>query len=145
LLLILEINMETYAYSIVGVLALCLLSILLAVYSGASKGRAGALSGPVVPGDDNNLLYRIDRAHMNSVEALAPFVVPALLAMMVGVGSTTLAVLVWTFAVIRLIHLIVYLRGGKAAKGGSVRTILYVAGALVTAVLIIVTGAAAIY
>jgi uncharacterized MAPEG superfamily protein len=91
------------------------------------------------------ICFTVSTAHMNSVEALAPFVVPALLAMMVGVGSTTLAVLVWTFAVIRLIHLIVYLRGGKAAKGGSVRTILYVAGALVTAVLIIVTGAAAIY
>jgi hypothetical protein len=32
---------------------------------------------------------------MNSVEALAPFVV---LAMMVGVGPTTLAVLVWSMS-----------------------------------------------
>jgi hypothetical protein len=31
---------------------------------------------------------------MNSVEALAPFVVPAVLAMMIGVAPTTLAVLV---------------------------------------------------
>ncbi|MDL2398197.1 MAPEG family protein [Rhizobium mayense] len=136
--------MEAYMLSIVGVLALCLLSILLAVYSGSSKGRAGALSGPVLPADDDNPLYRIDRAHMNSVEALAPFVVPAALAMMVGVGPTTLAVLVWTYTAIRLVHLAIYLRGGKAARGGSVRTILYVAGALVTAVLIVVTGVAAI-
>lgn len=41
--------MEAYWLSIVGVLALCLLSVLLAVYSGASKGRAGGLSGPVIP------------------------------------------------------------------------------------------------
>jgi hypothetical protein len=74
--------MEVYTLSIIGVLALCLLSVLLAIYSGSSKGRAGALSGPVLPTDDNNLLYRIDRAHMNSVEALAPFVVPVLLAML---------------------------------------------------------------
>jgi uncharacterized MAPEG superfamily protein len=137
--------MEAYTFSVIGVLALCLLSILLAIYSGSSKGRAGLLSGPVLPADDNNLLYRIDRIHMNSVEALAPFVVPAVLAMMVGVGPTTLAVLVWTQVVIRLIHLMVYLRGGNAAKGGSVRTILYVSGALVTLVLIVVTGWAAIY
>lgn len=83
--------MEAYSLSIVGVLAVCLLSILLAIYSGSSKGRAGALSGPVLPADDGNLLYRIDRVHMNSVEALAPFVVPAVLAMLVGVGPTTLA------------------------------------------------------
>jgi uncharacterized MAPEG superfamily protein len=136
--------MEAYWFSIVGVLTLCLLSVLLAIYSGSSKGRAGALSGPVLPADDDNLLYRIDRVHMNSVEALAPFVVSALLAMMVGVGPATLAALVWLHLAIRLVHLGVYVRGGNAAKGGSVRTILYVSGALVTLVLVIVTGWAAI-
>jgi uncharacterized MAPEG superfamily protein len=98
----------------------------------------------VLPADDGNLLYRIDRVHMNSVEALAPFVVPAVLAMMVGVKPITLAVLVWLHVAIRLIHLAIYLRGGDAAKGGSVRTILYVSGALVTLILIVVTGWAAI-
>jgi uncharacterized MAPEG superfamily protein len=137
--------LEAYTLSIVGVLALCLLSILLAIHSGSSKGRAGALSGPVLPADDRNLLYRIDRAHMNSVEALAPFVVPAVLAMLVGVGPTTLAVLVWVHVAIRLIHSAIYLRGGNAAKGGSVRTILYVSGALVAVALIVVTGWTAIY
>jgi len=136
--------MEAYWLSILGLLALCLLSVLLAVYSGSSKGRAGALSGPVLPADDTNLLYRIDRAHMNSVEALAPFVVPAVLAMMSGVGPATLATLVWLHLAIRLLHLAVYLRGGKAAKGGSFRTLLYVSGALVTLVLIVATGWAAI-
>ena len=137
--------MAAYSLSIFGVLFLCLLSIVLAVYSGSSKGRAGALSGPVLPLDDDNLLYRIDRIHLNTVEALPPFVVPALLAMMVGVRPVTLATLVWIYVAIRLIHLAVYLRGGNAAKGGSIRTILYVSGALVTTVLIAVTAAAAIH
>jgi uncharacterized MAPEG superfamily protein len=136
--------MAAYSLSIVGVLVLCLLSILLAVYSGSSKGRAGALSGPVLPANDDNLLYRIDRVHMNAVEALTPFVVPAVLAMMVGVGPTTLAALVWIYIAIRLIHVAVYLRGGNAAKGGSIRTILYVSGALVTVVLMVITAVAAI-
>ncbi|MBR0875048.1 MAPEG family protein [Bradyrhizobium tropiciagri] len=136
--------MAAYSFSVVGVLALCLLPIVLAVYSGSSKGRAGALSGPVLPLDDGNLLYRIDRAHMNMVEALPPFVVPALLAMRVGVGPVTLATLVWIYVAIRLIHVAIYLRGGNAAKGGSIRTILYVSGALVTVVLIAVTAVAAI-
>src|SRR3954452_25312480 len=69
--------MTAHGLSIVGVLVLCLLSIFLAVYSGFSKGRAGALSGPVLPLDDDNLLYRIDRVHMNAGEALPPFVVPS--------------------------------------------------------------------
>jgi uncharacterized MAPEG superfamily protein len=82
---------------------------------------------------------------MNSVEALTPFVVPALLAMMVGVGPASLATIVWIYISIRLIHVAVYLRGGNAAKGGSIRTILYVAGALVTIVLIVTTLLAAIH
>jgi uncharacterized MAPEG superfamily protein len=136
--------MAAYSLSIVGVLVLCLLSIVLAVYSGSSKGRAGALSGPVLPLDDDNLLYRIDRVHLNAVEALPPFVLPALLAMMVGTRPVTLATLVWIYVAIRLIHVAVYLRGGKAAKGGGIRTILYVSGALVTIVLIAITTVAAI-
>ena len=136
--------MDIYWLSILGVLILCLLSVLLAVFSGSAKGRAGLLSGPVLPADDANRLYRIDRAHLNSVEALAPFVVPAVLAMIVGVGPAVLGTLVWLHLAIRLVHLAVYLRGGRAAKGGSYRTILYVSGALVTLVLIVVTGVAAI-
>jgi uncharacterized MAPEG superfamily protein len=137
--------MAAYSLSIVGVLVLCFLSILLAVYSGSSKGRAGALSGPVLPADDDNLLYRIDRIHMNAVEALTPFVVPAVLAMLVGVRSATLATLVWIYIAVRLTHVAVYLRGGNAAKGGSIRTVLYVSGALVTIILIAVTTVAAIH
>ncbi len=137
--------MQVYALSVVGVLALCLMSVLLAIHSGYSKGRAGALSGPVLPADDNNRLYRIDRVHMNSVEALAAFVVPATLAMMVGVRPITLAALVWLHVAIRLTHVVIYSRGGTVAKGGSLRTVLYVSGALVTLILIVVTGWAAIY
>jgi len=137
--------MEAYTSSIVGVLALCLLSVILAVNSGYSKGRAGALSGPVFPADDENRLYRIDRVHLNSVEALAPFVVPAVLAMMVGVRPNVLAALVWVYVALRLAHVVIYLRGGSAAKGGSIRTILYVSGAMVTVALVIVTGWAALF
>lgn len=132
--------MEDYAVSIIGILALCLLSVLLAILSGSSKGRSGALSGPVIPADDTNPLYRIDRVHMNSVESLAPFAIPAVLAMLVGVVPALLSLLVWGHLAIRLAHLAVYLRGGNAARGGSVRTVLYVAGALVTMMLIVATG-----
>jgi uncharacterized MAPEG superfamily protein len=111
----------------------------------ASKGRSGALSGPVLPADEDNLLYRIDRVHMNAVEALTPFVVPSVLAMLMGVRPATLATLVWIYIAIRLTHVAVYLRGGNAAKGGSIRTVLYLSGALATVILIAVTTVAAIH
>jgi uncharacterized MAPEG superfamily protein len=133
-----------YAAAIIGLLALCLVSLLLAVFSGASKGRAGLLAGPVADARDDNRLYRIDRVHMNSVEALAPFAVPVVLAMLVGVDATLLAGLVWTHVALRLVHLAIYLRGGKPATGGSLRTILYVTSALVTLAVIILTALAAL-
>lgn len=131
--------MEVYWLSILGVLALCSLLVVLAIHSGSSKGFAGAWQDRWSRQTTIIGLYRIDRVHMNSVEALAPFVVPAALAMMVGVGAASLATLVWTHLAIRLLHLGIYLRGGNAAKGGSVRTILYVSGARV-----FVTGWAAL-
>jgi uncharacterized MAPEG superfamily protein len=137
--------MAAYSLSIVGVLVLCATSILLAINAGYSKGRAGALSGPVLPADDANRLYRIDRVHLNGVEALTPFAVPVVLAMWIGVAPALLAGLVWLHVAIRLVHVVIYLRGGNAAKGGSVRTILYVSGALVTLALIVVTGIAALF
>ena len=137
-------QLAQYSMSMVGVLALCLLSLVLALYSGRSKGAAGALSGPVLDARDDNKLYRIDRVHMNSVEALTPFAVAALIAMLVEVTPVLLAGLVWLHVAIRLVHLIVYLRGGEAAKGGHLRTVLYVSSALVTMVLIVVAGWAAI-
>ncbi|HEY0033055.1 MAG TPA: MAPEG family protein [Devosia sp.] len=136
--------MEAYSVSIVGVLLVCLISLGLAVYSGMSKGKAGLLAGPVMDVRDDNQLYRIDRVHMNSVEALAPFAVSAVIAMLTGVGPELLAVLVWLHLAIRLAHLVVYLRGGNAAKGGSVRTILYVTSGLVTLILIIAAAWAAV-
>ncbi len=132
--------MQIYWLSILGILALCLVSILLAIYSGVSKGRAGALAGPVVPANEDDRLYRIDRAHLNSVEALAVFVVPAILAMQVGVGPDLLATLVLLHLAIRVAHAAIYLRGGPAARGGHLRTGLYLSGAAVALILICVTG-----
>jgi uncharacterized MAPEG superfamily protein len=129
-----------YWLSVLGLLGLSGLSIVLALLSGASKGFAGALSGPVLPADDANRLYRIDRVHMNSVEALAPFVASAILAMMVGVAPALLAALVLAHLAIRLVHAAVYLRGGPSAKGGGLRTALYVAGAVLALALIVATG-----
>jgi uncharacterized MAPEG superfamily protein len=86
----------------------------------------------------------IPNRSLNSVEALGPFAISAVLAMFVGVGPVLLAALVWLHLVIRLGHLFVYLRGGEAAKGGKLRTVLYVAAGLVTILLILATAWSAV-
>lgn len=132
-----------YSASIYGLLVLCLVPLLLAGNAGRAKGAAGLPSGPVPDPGDDNPLHRIDRAHLNWVESLTAFVVPALLAMQVAIGPGFLAALVWLYVLFRLLHLFVYLRGGAAARGGSLRTGLYMLGMLVNVVLIGATGWAA--
>jgi uncharacterized MAPEG superfamily protein len=136
--------MEIYGWSVVGILTACAISLMLAVYSGISKGRAGLLAGPVADMRDDNRLYRIDRVHMNSVEALTPFAVSAVLGMLVGADAGVLASLIWLHVALRAVHLAIYLRGGEPAKGGKLRTILYVLSGLVTLGIIGVTGWAAL-
>lgn len=131
--------MELYASSIIGISLLCLMSILLSVYSGVSKGQAGQIAGPVADARDDNRLYRIDRVHMNGVEALAAFAVATVLAMISGVSPGLLAWLVWAHVAFRLVHGAVYLRGGNAAKGGNLRTVLHVGGSLATLAILVAT------
>ncbi|MDB5506973.1 MAG: hypothetical protein JWR75_1611 [Devosia sp.] len=131
-------NMDAYAPSIAGLLLLCILSLGLAVYSGMQKGKAGLVAGPVSDARDDNPLYRIDRAHMNSVEALTPLALAAVLAMLAGTAPLLLAALVWLYLLIRVAHVAVYLRGGEPARGGKLRTMLYLLSSFVTLVIVIV-------
>jgi uncharacterized MAPEG superfamily protein len=108
--------MAAYSLSIVGVLVLCLVFIVARGSFRVVNRQGGALSGPVPPADDDNPLYRIDRVHMNAVEALTPFVVPAVTAIMVGVRPATLATLVWVYIAIRLIHIAVYCAAAMPSK-----------------------------
>jgi uncharacterized MAPEG superfamily protein len=128
--------METYGLSIIGLLVLCLIPIVLANIVGPFKGRDKLIGGPVADARDDYVVFRLDRTHVNSVESIPVFIIPAILAMMVGIGPGYLAVLVWAFLAIRLVYAVVYVRGGAIAKGGNLRTVIHVLGSLVTIVLI---------
>jgi len=130
--------MGEYGSSVVGLSVLCLIPVILAGLSGPRKGRSGLIAGPVTDARDENPIYRLDRAHMNSVETLASFAVPAILAMSVGVSAGLLAALVWAQVVMRVVYTGIYLRGGTAAKGGNLRTALFI---LASAITVILTGA----
>ncbi len=135
--------METYDLSILGLLLICLLPIILVNIVEPCKGTAGVIGGPVSDARDENFLFRLDRTHVNSVEAIPSFVAPAILAMMalmVGGGPGLLAFLVWAFLVVRAVYCVVYLRGGAPAKGGN----LHVLGSLTASALIVAVAVAAL-
>ncbi|MGB8817187.1 MAG: MAPEG family protein [Rhizobiaceae bacterium] len=135
--------MEAYSAGILGLLLISLLPLIHANIVGPFKGKEGLVGGPVADARDENFLFRLDRAHNNTVESILPFVAPAILAIMLGVGPGLLAILIWAFLAIRVAYSVVYLRGGALAKGGSLRTILHVLGSLTTIVLIIIAALAA--
>jgi uncharacterized MAPEG superfamily protein len=136
--------MQVYTAAILGLLLICLLPLVLANIAGPFKGKAGLAGGPVADAREENFLFRLDRAHANTVESVLPFVAPAILAIMLGVSPGLLAMLVWAFLAIRVAYSIVYLRGGGLARGGSLRTILYVLGTLTTVALIVIAAIAAL-
>ena len=136
--------MQAYSAAVTGLLLICLLPLVLANLSGPFKGRAKLIGGPVADARDENFLFRLDRTHVNTVESVLPFVVPAILAMLIGVAPFTLALLVWAFLALRAIYAVVYLRGGSLAKGGSLRTGLHVLGSLTTIALMIIVAMAAL-
>jgi uncharacterized MAPEG superfamily protein len=124
--------MQAYSAAIIGLLLLCLLPLVLANMSGPFKGKAKLVGGPVADARDENFLFRLDRTHVNTVESIVPFVIPALLGMMLGIAPGILSALVWLFLALRALYAVVYLRGGSLAKGGSLRTALHVLGSLTT-------------
>jgi uncharacterized MAPEG superfamily protein len=134
--------MHAYSAGILGLLLICLLPLVLANIVGPFKGKEGAVGGPVADARDENFLFRLDRAHSNTVESILPFVAPAILAIMLGVGPGLLAMLVWAFLAIRVAYSFVYLRGGALAKGGSLRTALHVLGTLTTVALMVIAALA---
>lgn len=136
--------MQAYSAAVTGLLLICLLPLVLANLSGPFKGRAKLIGGPVADARDENFLFRLDRTHVNTVESVLPFVVPAILAILIGVAPFTLALLVWAFLALRAIYAVVYLRGGSLAKGGSLRTGLHVLGSLTTIALMIIVAMAAL-
>lgn len=135
--------MHAYSASIFGLLLISLLPLVLANIVGPAKGKAGLIGGPVADSRDENRLFRLDRTHANTVESIVPFVIPAILAIIVGAAPGILAAFVWVFLAIRVLYSIVYIRGGAAAKGGNLRTVLHVLGSLTTVATIIFAAMAA--
>ena len=113
---------------------------MLAGLVGPAKGKAGLPPGPVSAGGDDDRVWRIDRAHLNAVETLASFTVPAVLAILVGLGPLFLGVLVWAQVLLRLGFSVVYVRGGPLAATGNLRTTLFVLSSGVTIVLVLATA-----
>lgn len=70
--------------------------------------------GKFVPGKmDKSLghesfVFRSNRTFMNSLENVGQFIIPAVLAMFLGLFNMTLAIVIWIFAIARIGHMVAY-------------------------------------
>ncbi|GGW92230.1 MAPEG family protein [Alteromonas halophila] len=131
----------TYSISLWGLWLVGLTVVLQGIIAAVAHRRQSRY----VPGkvDDNlshdSFVFRSHRTFQNSLENLTPFLIPALLAMFVGVDPTTLSIIVWIFALSRLLHMCLYY-AIATEKNPSPRSYFYGIGLLATLSLYIVTA-----
>ncbi|QJR81560.1 MAPEG family protein [Alteromonas pelagimontana] len=131
----------TYNLSIWG-LWLILLTVFAQGFVAALAHRKQA--NPVPGKMDESLghesfIFRSYRTQQNSLENLAVFVIPALLAMFIGVAPDTLAIVVWVYAIARLFHMALYY-AIATNKNPSARSYFYLIGWLANLALFVIVA-----
>jgi len=95
---------------------LLLVQLLVADVAGV---RAHHGPGMPVPPDPKNFLFRAVRAHANTNESVAAFVLLALFGILSGATPSTLNALSWTYVAARVGHMGFYYAGIGLARSAS--------------------------
>lgn len=102
------------------------------VAAGAHRSQSQYVPGKVSDNlSHDSFVFRSHRTFHNSLENLAIFVVPALLAVFVSVNPTMLATTVWVYALARIGHMVLYYCMATE-RNPSPRSYFYLIGLLAT-------------
>ena len=131
----------TYGVSIWGLWLIGLTVVIQGVVAAvAHRQQSHYIPGKI---DDklshDSFVFRSHRTFHNSLENLTPFLLPALLAIFVGVAPVTLAAIVWTYAIARLVHMVLFY-AIATEKNPSPRSYFYGIGLLATLALYILVA-----
>ena len=129
--------LETYALSLVGLwLILTTITLQAIIATGAHRRQSKMVPGIVDPAlSHDSFVFRSDRTFRNSLENIAPFFGLSVLAMIAGFSPDRLAIVIWVYALARLLHMILYYRIATE-KNPSPRSYFYMIGLLTTFYLI---------
>ena len=89
--------------------------------------------------DHTSFVFRTHRTFHNSLENIIPFFGLVVIALMTGYGPNKLSVVVWLYAISRIIHMILYYKIATN-KNPSPRSIFWAIGFLATLYLMIDLG-----
>ena len=128
---------ETYTTSLIGLwLVLTTITLQAVIATGSHRRQSKMVPGIVDPAlSHDSFVFRSDRTFRNSLENIAPFFGLSVLAMIAGFSPDRLAIVVWVYALARLLHMILYYRIATE-KNPSPRSYFYMIGLLATIYLI---------
>ncbi|NMH61392.1 MAPEG family protein [Alteromonas ponticola] len=128
----------TYSLAIWGLWFILMLLFVQSMIATVAHRRQSHYVPGVV--DDNlsheSFVFRSHRTHQNSLENLPLIMFPSILAIMVGFNPTTLAIIVWIYAIARLLHMVLYY-AIATEKNPSPRSYFFIIGWLICGVLIV--------
>ena len=128
---------EYYAISLAGLwLVLTTITLQAVIATGAHRKQAKMVPGVVDPAlGHDSFVFRSDRTFRNSLENIVPFFGVSIVAILSEFSPDRLAIVIWVYAVARLIHMVLYYRSATE-KNPSPRSYFYMVGLLATFYLI---------
>lgn len=132
---------DAYTTALTGLwLVLATITVQALVAVAAHRRQKKMIPGIVDPklGHDS-FVFRSDRTFRNSLENIVPFFGLSVLAMLAGFSAERLAIVVWVFALARLVHMILYYRIATEVNP-SPRSYFYLIGVIATLYLIVDLG-----
>ena len=133
---------EVYNSSLLGIwliLATIIVQAMVAVR--VHRRQSGGYSPGVIKSElgQSSIVFRAHRTFQNSLENIIPFLGMAIIAMLSGYGAFKLSIIIWAYAISRIIHMILYYKIATN-KNPSPRSIFWAIGFLASFYLMIDLG-----
>lgn len=132
-----------YQFALWGILIIIATLLIQAfVGSGVKARQPGAVPGKVDPNlSHHSFVFRAHRTFMNSLENVPVMLATAFLAILAGASALWTAIFIWTFALARLVHMLLYYVIATE-RNPSPRSYFYLIGMISNAALLILSGMA---
>ena len=133
---------DIYNSSLLGIwliLATIIVQAMVAVR--VHRRQSGGYSPGVIKSElgQSSIVFRAHRTFQNSLENIIPVLGMAIIAMLSGYGAFKLSIIIWVYAISRIIHMILYYKIATN-KNPSPRSIFWAIGFLASFYLMIDLG-----
>ena len=131
-----------YQYSLLGLWLILVTIIIQAMIAVRFHRRQ---EGGYMPGmlkaslDQSSIVFRTHRTYQNSLENIVPLLGMAFIGMLCGYGALKLSIIIWVYAVARILHMVLYYKI-ETKKNPSPRSIFWAVGFLANFYLMIDLG-----